>query len=178
MDPYVGEIRLFAGPYVPDGWVACAGQTLPISGNQELFTVIGTLYGGDGVNNFALPNLQVTLPVGQSPNPPPNMSNRYPVGSQGGAFSVTLTQPNLPPHTHALAATASPATTVTPGPSVVFAQGPAGFTEYADGGTPTVVALQNSTVSTAGANQPHDNMMPTLVINYIMCTTGIFPTFK
>lgn len=178
MNPYVGEIRLFAGPYIPQGWAACSGQTLPINGNEELYSVIGTLYGGDGVSNFALPNLQVTLAVGQSPAPPPKMTSAYPLASKGGAYAVTLTQANLPSHTHTLNAANVPATTVTPGPSVLFAQTTGGFSDYVDGGTPTTAALQSGTISSDGGNAPHDNMMPTLVLNYIMCTTGVFPTFN
>lgn len=178
MDPYVGEIRLFAGPYVPENWVACNGQLLPVSGNEALYSLLGTTYGGDGNRTFGVPNLQVRLAVGQSPTPPPGMANAYPLAATGGAYEVTLTQANMPSHTHALNATTAAATTVTPGDSVLLAQAPAGFTNYVDGGSPTTVSMEDSAVTDAGGSQPHDNMMPTMTLNYIMCAVGgIYPSF-
>jgi len=175
MDPYVGEIRLFAGPYVPEDWIACNGQLLSINSYQALFALLGTTYGGDGTTNFGAPNLQGALVVGQSPSSPPGMSNAYPLGQAGGAYQVTLTPATLPAHGHAANASTAAATTVTPGPTVTLASVTAGYTAYVTGGTPTTVVLEGSAVSTVGGGQPHDNVMPSLPLTYIMCAIGLYP---
>jgi microcystin-dependent protein len=178
MDPYTGEIRLFAGNYVPEDWLACNGQALSINNYQTLYSLIGTTYGGSG-GTFNVPNLQVALAVGQSPTTPPNMAYSYPLGVAGGAYQVTLSPANLPSHTHALNATTTAATTNTPGNTVLFAPGPSGFVNYVDtGGSPTLVDLAAATIGSAGGNQPHPNMMPTLVITYIICANGLYPSFN
>ena len=104
--PYIGEIRLFAGTYAPDGWLLCQGQTISIADNEVLFTLLGTTYGGDGQTNFNLPNLQDTLPVGQGQGL--GLTNRV-IGQQIGVDSVTLTPNQIPSHTHTVNATAADA---------------------------------------------------------------------
>lgn len=180
MDPFVGEIRLFAGTFAPVNWALCNGQTLPIKGNEALFSLLGTMYGGDGVTTFAIPNLQVRLAVGQSgATIPPNMVSPYPQGTAGGLYNVTLSDANLPTHTHAMNATTAAATTTIPGNTVMFAATPSGFTSYiAPSGTPVLANMGSAALSVAGGQQPHSNTMPTLCVTYIMCTNGLYPNFS
>lgn len=178
MDPFLGEIRLFAGSYIPENWVACNGQTLSVTEYQALYSLLGTTYGGDGVTTFAVPNLQVALAVGQSGSvTPPTMANPYPLAQKGGAYQVTLTEANLPNHTHAASVSSASATTVTPGPSVTFAATTDSYTAYVTSASPPTVTAAANAVSSVGGGQGHQNMMPTLVMNYIMAVAGIYPDF-
>jgi len=179
MDPFVGEIRLFAGTFAPVDWALCNGQTLPIRDNDALFSLLGTTFGGDGRTNFAVPNLQMRLAVGQSTNAPPDMADTYPLGSTGGAYEVALAEAHLPTHTHALNATPAPATTVAPGDTAMFAAPPSGYTSYiTPTGAPTLVNMDSTALTPAGASLAHHNMMPTLCITYIICTRGLYPDFS
>lgn len=176
MEPYVGEIRLFAGEYAPEDWLLCQGQLLAIREYQVLYALLGTIYGGDGSSTFGIPNLSARLPVGRSNSAPPTMANTYKLGSPGGVFGVTLAAANLPTHTHTLSASKAAATTTTPGPSVVFATAPASFTYYAVDTTRVNAAAEM--VASSGSTSPsaHVNMMPTLGLSYIIATKGIYPT--
>ena len=175
MEPFIGEIRLFAGTYAPQGWLLCQGQVISISDNETLFTLLGTTYGGDGQSTFGLPNLQGTLPIGQGQGL--GLTNRI-IGQQLGSEDVTLTQAQIPAHSHTVCATTGTATTVTPGPGVMLATVPNAQGFY-DGGTanpPTKAAFSGKAVAVAGNSQPHSNRMPTASINYIIATAGIFPS--
>ena len=175
MEPFIGEIRLFAGTYAPQGWLLCQGQLIGISDNETLYTLLGTTYGGDGQSTFGLPNLQGTLPIGQGQGP--DLTNRI-IGQQLGSDTVTLTQAQIPAHSHAVYATSETATTVTPGPGVMLATvpNPQGFYDAGTANPPTKAAFSNRAVGVAGSSQPHSNHMPTASINYIIATVGIFPS--
>ena len=162
--PYIGEIRMFAGNFPPAGWAFCDGQLLSISENDALFALIGTTYGGDGQSTFGLPDLRGRVPV--------HVGNGYVLAETGGAESVTLTTAQIPGHTHSQSASASPAST-TGSPTGLTAD--AGTTLIYGADTPSV-ALNAAAVSTAGGGQPHDNMAPFLTVSYIISLFGIFPS--
>lgn len=161
--PYVGEIRMFAGNFAPAGWMFCEGQLLPISENETLFQLIGTTYGGDGQSTFALPDLRGRLPLQQG--------NGYTMAQTGGAEEVTLTVNQIPAHSHALLASndipslASPANNVT---------GQAATKVYR-AGSPSVY-LNAAAVGPAGSSQPHTNMQPYLCLSFIISLFGIYPS--
>lgn len=160
--PYIGEIRMFGGNFAPVGWLFCQGQTLPISEYDVLFNLIGTTYGGDGQETFDLPDLQSRIPVHQG--------SGYVLGQMGGVESVTLNGNQIPVHGHqALAAAAA------------TSQSPSGnyWASYANDSYSSQqpsAAMAPNALSIAGGNQPHDNMSPYLVINFIIATEGIYPT--
>jgi microcystin-dependent protein len=169
-DPFIGEIRMFGGNFAPAGWAFCDGQLIPISENDALFTLIGTTYGGDGQETFALPNLQSRIPIhaGQGPG----ISQTYQRGETFGVESVTLTAQQTPIHSHSLIASGDAANTPNPQSNVLSA--PITATPYyqeAPG-----VAMNGQAVTPVGGSQPHDNMMPYLVISFIISLFGIFPT--
>lgn len=173
--PYIGEIRLFAGNYAPVGWLLCQGQTLYISDNEPLFSLLGTTYGGDGQTTFALPALQGKLPVGQGQGP--GLTNRL-IGQQLGLENVSITTIEMPGHTHTINATSADASTITPSPGVLLSTVPSAQGFY-DAGTPnptTKAALALQTIGQMGGSLPHSNHMPTASINYIIATAGIFPS--
>ncbi len=164
--PYLSQISLFAFNFAPRGWALCNGQTLAIAQNQALFSLLGTQYGGNGVNTFALPNLQGRAPMHRGRN------------SQGtllGAESVTLTAAQLPPHSHALSADNDLANNSAPGLALPAARPRGGLVMYAAPGA-NPVAMASSSIGTAGGNAPHDNMQPFLTMNFCIALTGIFPS--
>jgi microcystin-dependent protein len=163
-NPYVGEIRMFAGNFAPNGWMFCDGQLLPISENETLFQLIGTTYGGDGQETFALPDLRSRVPV--------HNGNGLILAESRGVESVTLTTQQIPGHTHAHSASASAAST-TGNPTGLTAD--AGTTLIYGAGAPSI-PLNAAAVSTVGGSQPHDNMAPFLAVNYIISLFGIFPS--
>lgn len=179
MDSYLGQIRLFGGSYAPEGWALCNGAPMAITGNEALFALIGTIYGGNGTTNFNLPNLQMRLPVGRSNSSPPGMAGAYPLGAEGGTFGVTLTQAQIPAHTHPLNVTGATGSLTAPSPGVLLGVTPAGFTNYAKPGgigtMGTLVSLSTQAIGSSGGNLAHSNAMPTIVLNYIICINGIFP---
>lgn len=161
--PYVGEIRMFGGNFAPNGWLFCDGQLLSISENETLFQLIGTTYGGDGQNTFALPDLRGRLPI--------HAGNGVTLAEAGGIEAFTLSTQTIPSHSHAmLASTAIPAAS-SPDKSVT---GQAAAKLYR-GGSPTVTLNPQSLVPTGG-NQPHNNMQPYLCVNFIISLYGIFPS--
>ena len=175
-DPYIGEIRLFAGNFAPANWAFCAGQTMSIADNETLFNLIGTTYGGDGQTTYNLPDLRgrLALHVGTGNG----LSTRV-IGESGGTSTVTLTTNNLPIHTHTLLATSAAATTLTPSASVTFAATPTDFLAYTNpqpGDTLAEADFALNSIANAGSGQPHDNMMPYLGLNYIISLFGIFPS--
>lgn len=174
VDCYVGEVRLFAGSRTPTGWHLCDGTLVQINDYQTLFSLIGTLYGGDGATTFGLPDLRGRVPVGQGTGP--SLQPKQ-AGTKGGVESVALVEANLPPHTHLVQTTGTPATTNTPGSTVTFANAASPFVEYhSSASASTVEQLHPRTILPAGNGAPHDNMMPTMVLNYIISLNGIYPS--
>lgn len=162
-DPFVGEIRLFAGNFAPAGWALCQGQLLSIAENDVLFTLIGTTYGGDGQASFALPNLAGRIPLHVGPGSVQ--------GELAGSETVTLTTTQIPQHTHAMHASTAAASGTTPGGALLATTSVASY----DTG-PAATAMATGAVGSAGGSQPHDNMAPTLTVNYIISLFGIFPS--
>ena len=166
--PYVGEIRLFAGNFAPLGWAFCDGQLLSIAENVVLFELIGTTYGGDGQNTYALPDLRGRVPVHQGSN---GQSN-YVIGESGGVESVTLVANQMPAHRHAMLASTSVAS-ATHGPSEVLGSSPT--MKLYGTGTPNM-AMDPNAITQVGGGQPHDNMPPFVALSYIVSLFGVFPT--
>ncbi|SIS47957.1 phage tail protein [Insolitispirillum peregrinum] len=181
MDSFIGQIRLFAGNYAPQDWALCNGASLAIQAYPALYSLIGVTYGGDGVTKFQLPNLQLVLPVGINTTATTTTS-AYPLGATGGTFAVTLTEAQLPPHTHTLNVLTTPATQTVPQSGSMPAALPNGFTGYAKpvaGGTLVAMATTAPTaVSAVGGSQPHYNGMPVINMNYIICISGIYPNLS
>jgi len=165
--PYVGEIRMFAGNFAPSGWMLCQGQTLAISDYDVLFQLIGTTYGGDGQTTFNLPNLSSRVPIHMGIGPGTNNV----IGQMAGEEYVTLTTQQMPMHTHALLCAS--ATSNAAAPAGAFC-GATGSNAYAP--APPNASMNSGSVSSVGGNQPHDNMMPYLAINFIISLFGIFPS--
>jgi microcystin-dependent protein len=168
--PYIGEIRMFAGTFAPVDWAFCDGQTLPISEYDTLFQLIGTTYGGDGEETFNLPDLRGRAPKHQGTG---NGLNTYIIGEPGGVEQVTLTVQQIPNHRHALLATTGSGTTADPKGNIV-ASSPSSAT-YVDGVTPSY-ALAATSLTPRGGSQPHDNRMPYLAVHHIISLYGIFPS--
>jgi microcystin-dependent protein len=162
--PYVGEIRMFAGNFAPAGWMFCEGQLLPISENETLFQLIGTTYGGDGQSTFALPDLRGRLPLHQG--------NGFILAETGGAESITLTVNQLPAHTHTPLASLTPGTQANPGGNVP-ANSPSVQIYLED---PPSSSMHAGAVVPAGGSQPHDNFQPYLCVDFIISLFGIFPS--
>ena len=162
-NPFVGEIRMFAGNFAPAGWAFCNGQQMPISENETLFQLIGTTYGGDGQETFNLPNLQSRLPMHQG--------NGFTIGEMAGTEQETLTVQQTPVHNHAYIGTTALADEATPGGNV-FAQATT-ITVFIEDSP--VANLAPQAMAPVGGSQPHDNMHPYLVINFIISLFGIFP---
>jgi microcystin-dependent protein len=168
--PYVGEIRMFAGNFAPAGWMFCDGQLLPISENETLFQLIGTTYGGDGESTFALPNLQGRVPVHQGQGP--GISQSYILAETGGVETVTITVAQMPNHNHPPQATTNPGGN---SPSnAIWAQAGVGLYHPTPGNGDA--PMLNTLVQPNGGSQPHDNMAPYLAVNFIISLFGIFPS--
>ena len=165
--PYVGEIRMFAGNFAPAGWMFCEGQLLPISENETLFNLIGTTYGGDGQTTFALPDLRGRVPIGMGQGS--GLTARQ-LAETGGTESVTLTTQQIPSHNHAMVASNDIPTLSTPANNVT---GQAAAKLYRPG-TPSV-ALDPQALGTVGGSQPHTNFQPYLCVDFIISLFGIFP---
>jgi microcystin-dependent protein len=169
VDPYIGEVRIFAGNYPPAGWADCDGSLLPIADNDALFNLVGTTYGGDGQTTFGLPDLQGRVPVHQGQGP--GITQNYVMGEQGGAEEVTLVTQQLPVHTHALLASTDAGTNAN-------AQG------NALAASPSVqlytqdvasVQLSSNALTQNGGSVAHENRMPVIAIRYIIALEGIYP---
>jgi microcystin-dependent protein len=164
--PYVGEIRMFAGNFAPAGWMFCEGQLLPISENETLFQLIGTTYGGDGESTFALPDLRGRIPLHQG--------NGFIPAEAGGAEEITLTVQQIPAHTHAVLGTGNLATTNAPANNT-FAQS-TGSTVHPYGTDQPQTTLHPSSIGPTGGSQPHTNFQPYLCVDFIISLFGIFPS--
>jgi microcystin-dependent protein len=169
-DPYVGEIRLFAGNFAPVGWAFCDGTLLSIAENDVLFALIGTTYGGDGQVTFALPDMRGRVPVHQGLGP--GLSPRV-IGEKSGAENVTLQPTQLPSHNHVLNATTTAAGASGASGSLLAAN-KAGTNFY--GSTPGGGAMAPAALTSAGSGQAHNNMAPYLGLNFIISLFGIFPS--
>lgn len=163
--PYVGEIRMFAGNFAPAGWEFCDGRLLPISENEVLFQLIGTTYGGDGQSTFALPDLRGRLPIHQG--------NGFVLAETGGAEEVTLTVQQIPAHSHAFLANSGAGSSSTPANNVLAA---AAGNLYFPPPTGSQVAMSPQVIGAAGGNQPHNNMQPYLCVSFIISLFGIYPS--
>lgn len=187
--PFVGEIRLVGFNFAPSGWMFCDGSLIPISENEVLFNLIGTTYGGDGQQTFALPDLRGRTPIGTGSNG----SNNYFIGESGGQETVTLTVAQLPVHTHVASGQLQFTAQIPAVNAAANSGSPAGNTWAVVAGSqiyssraPTIsmstsaLSLQsitaNTNVANAGSSQPHENRMPFLVINYIISLFGVFPS--
>lgn len=172
-DPFVGEIRLFAGSYAPQGWLVCDGSQVLISENEILFTLFGTTYGGDGVRTFALPDLRNRLPVGQGSGL--GLTPRV-MGQTFGAASVALTQAQLPAHNHTVLGSADIATIGIPGAGTVLATLATGTLYDSGVQNPALERkLSPQSIPVVGGSVAHSNLMPTTALNYIIATVGIYP---
>ncbi|MGE5396789.1 MAG: phage tail protein [Chitinophagales bacterium] len=166
-DPYLGEIRMFAGNYAPLDWALCNGQLLNISQYSALFSLIGTYYGGDGTTTFALPDLRGRVPVGQGQGP--GLTNRT-MGQMDGAETVTLTVSNLPTHSHAVMVNNSAGTLSSPSDAVWASNVSQYSTASPDG------QMSSAAITSSGSSTAHENMMPSFCINFVICLNGIFPS--
>ena len=168
-EPYVGEIRMFAGNFAPNGWMFCEGATLPISENEVLFQLIGTTYGGDGQETFNLPNLASRVPIHMGTGPD---GTTYQLGEMAGTESVTLTVQQIPNHTHPLFASTSAGATNSPANKVLAAS--PSVTIFIEDSPDN--NLNPNSVTPAGGSQPHENTQPFLCINFIISLFGVFPS--
>lgn len=164
--PYVGEIRIFAGNFAPAGWMFCEGQLLPISENETLFQLIGTTYGGDGQSTFALPDLRGRIPL--------HMGNGFILAETGGAEEITLTVQQIAAHSHALLASSNFSTTASPQGNVASALNVVNVDPY--GSDQPVAPVAPSSVGPVGGSQPHTNFQPYLCLDFIISLFGIFPS--
>ena len=164
--PFIGEIRMFGGNFAPMGWAFCSGQLLPISQNDALFSLIGTTYGGDGQSTFGLPDLQGRIPIHQG--------SGFTLGQKGGAESVTLTTQQIPSHAHPPQCKSTAGELGSP-QNAVWAASTSNQTIYSDS-PPTANVMSSACMKNDGGSQPHDNMMPYLVISFIIALEGIYPS--
>lgn len=171
-DAYIGQIQTFGFGFAPKGWAICAGQTLPINQYQALFSLLGTTYGGNGINTFQLPDLRSRIAVGQGRNA---QGTTVILGETGGEENHTLLLSETPLHTHSLNATAVAASTATVGPTAALAQPASGVFLYVADNAPAQT-LAPTALSNAGANLPHSNLMPYTAVNICIALTGIFPS--
>jgi microcystin-dependent protein len=162
--PYIGEIRMFAGNFAPAGWMFCEGQLVPISENDALFTLIGTTYGGDGQQTFGLPDLRGRLPVHQGQG--------FPLGASGGVETVTLTVQQIPAHTHPMLGSTNTASSAVPTSNTIGKSTAVDLFVNAQPGD----LLHPSSVLQIGGSQPHDNFQPYLCVSFIISLYGLFPT--
>ena len=167
--PYVGEIRMFGGNFAPVGWMFCDGQLLPISENEVLFQLIGTTYGGDGENTFALPDLRGRVPIHFGTGPG---GITYQIGETGGVEEVTLTINQIPNHVHVPGCKNAAGNSSTPLNSVPAVN----TTALAYGAAPPVIQMNAAAVGPTGGSQPHTNFQPYLCISFIISLFGIFPS--
>jgi microcystin-dependent protein len=167
--PYVGEIRMFAGNFAPNGWMFCEGQTLPIAENEVLFQLIGTTYGGDGEETFNLPNLASRVPIHMGTGPD---GTTYQIGEMAGTEQETLTTQQVPAHSHPMVASLDNA--LFPQLSNNLPAAPTAIDTYR--AVAANVPLHASAVQPQGGSQPHENTQPFLCINFIISLFGVFPS--
>lgn len=161
--PYLGEIKIISWNYAPKGWAFCNGQLLPINQNQALFSILGTTYGGNGQTTFALPNLQGRTPI--------HIGQGFVQGQVGGEASHTITMSEMPAHTHFPTASSAPGTSVLPTNNLLADTADQRFSDQ----SPDTV-MNAGVVMNVGGSQPHDNLSPYLVVNFVIALQGIFPS--
>lgn len=169
-EPFVAEIRIFAGNFAPRGWAFCNGQLLPVSQNTALFSLIGTTYGGDGRSTTALPNLQGRAPM--HPGRGPGLTSRR-LGERGGTETVTVTEAQMPSHKHSIRATNNPGNLGIPNNQRSLARTQPGFawsTANAD------VDMAPDVLPNVGGSQAHNNLQPYLTMNFIIALVGLYPS--
>lgn len=170
MDPFVAEIRIFGFNFAPKGWAFCDGQLLPLSQNTALFSLLGTTYGGNGKSNFALPDMQGNAPM--HPGQGPGLS-LHDLGETGGSDTVTLLESEIPAHSHGLMASAPPAVLFAGDPTTSIARSSGGaIYQTSNAG---LVQMNPSAIAPAGGDQPHNNLMPYLTLNFCIALQGVFP---
>ena len=169
-DPFVAEIRIFAGNFAPRGWAFCNGQIMPINQNTALFSLLGTNYGGDGRNTFALPNLQGRAPMhpGQGPG-----LDWYNLGEMTGSETVTLLTSEMPAHNHAVNVNTRPGDLADPTDHVLARSG--GPNVYQTNASQNQTPMAGNTLAAVGGSQPHNNMQPYLSLNFIIALQGVYP---
>ena len=175
--PYLGMIQSFAFPFAPKGWALCNGQLLAIQQNQALFSLLGTTYGGNGTQNFGLPNLQSRTPLGYGNG----TTGTYTLGEIAGVENVTLLTTQLPQHNHLLSGNTTAGSTDTPASNTSLANGtnvgsPGPFTVQMYSSATPSGQLASQSVGNYGSSLPHPNLMPYLVINFCIALSGVFPS--
>ena len=176
MEPFLGEIRMFAGNFAPVGWNLCDGTLLSVNQYTALYSLIGTVWGGNGSTTFGVPDLRGRLPVGQGQGT--GLTNRT-LGQSGGTSTVTLTQAQMPAHNHTFTAvqTDGNTTSVTGALLATLTQPATGVVNrYIPGSTSATLTMATNMVSSAGGNQAHANLMPYQVVNFIIALNGLYPT--
>lgn len=168
-EPFIAEIRIFAGNFAPRGWAFCNGQLLPVSQNTALFSLIGTTYGGDGRSTTALPNLEGRVPM--HPGRGPGLTSRR-LGERGGVDDVSLSEAQIPSHGHAWRAAADPADLQAPSPNRSMTR--ASVNAY--GNAESLVDMAPSALQAQGGSQAHNNMQPYLTLNFIIALQGLYPS--
>ena len=169
-EPFVGEIRMFAGNFAPRGWAYCDGQLLAVSQNDALFSLLGTIYGGDGRTTFGLPDLRGRVPIHAGSGP--GLSPRR-LGAKAGSENVTMTVNQLPSHTHAMMASSNPATETRPGGNVTASD--LAVDAYFEN-APSAAPLASGAITSLGGSRSHTNLQPFLCINFIIALFGIYPS--
>jgi microcystin-dependent protein len=167
--PYIGEVRMFGFGRTPNGWQSCDGSLLAISDYDALFALIGTTYGGDGQTTFGVPDLRGRIPIHQGTGP--GLST-YTIGQLGGTETVTLLTAQMPAHTHTLPVSSGAATVAEPAGAVLAAES---SDPVFNPSPPSTVDMSTAAASAVGGNQPHENMMPTLTVQFAIALFGIFP---
>lgn len=171
-EPFIAEIRIFAGTFAPRGWAFCNGQLLPISQNTALYSLIGTVYGGDGWSTTALPNMQGRAPM--HPGRGPGLTSRR-LGEFGGTELVPLSEAQMPDHSHAMLGSSTRANLLEPTANSYMSLargGPAYQSDVRD----NLVPMAAATLESTGGSQPHNNMQPFLVMNFIIALAGVYPS--
>ena len=169
-DPFIGEIRIFAGNFAPVGWAFCDGQLLSIAQNTALFSLLGTTYGGDGASTFALPDLRGRVPLHKGTGP--GLTTRY-RGQTGGQEQVTLNTSQIPSHNHNLMGSSNAASATSPAGNL---PGTTSRTRLYSSSSASNVQMDTDAITNVGGSQAHDNTQPYLVLNYIICLQGLYPS--
>jgi len=170
-EPFLAEIRMFGFNFAPRGWALCDGQILPINQNQSLFSLLGTTYGGDGRTTFALPDLRSRSPISFGDNP---TGSNYTLGQKGGSETVPLATAEMPQHTHAFNVATADATEQRAANTNDSVLAKANVDMYVSG--PGNTTLIPATISSVGGSQAHNNMQPTLAVNFGIALSGLFPS--
>ncbi len=172
-EPFIAEIRIFAGNFAPRGWAFCDGQLLPISNNTALFSLIGTIYGGDGRTTTALPNLQGRAPM--HPGRGPGLTSRR-LGEKVGVETVTLSEAQIPSHGHTVRGTTTAGGADAPTNTSSIATPSVRDKLYHTDTSANLVDMASEAVSTTGGSQPHENMQPFLAMHFIIALVGLYPS--